>query len=527
MIGELLRPEFEELINRKDWHGLAQVVEELDPPDVAELIQDLPNEIDGMIFRALPRHSAAAVFSYLSLEHQEELIQSLSSDQSKAILSAMTPDDRARMLHELPAEVTRRLVQTLSPDELKKTRELLGYPPNTAGRFMTPNYATVDPDSTAGEAIEHIRRTGRGKETLAIVYMVDRDGRLVQDMRLGSLVMADPTTRVRDIEERPLVDIKATMPLDEVVQIFERYDRVALPVVDDEGMMLGIVTADDILEVAQKRATTEIQKIGGSEALDAPYFDVSFWDMVKKRGGWLAILFVGEMLTATAMGYFESEIEKAAVVALFVPLIISSGGNSGSQGTSLLIRSLALGEVKLRDWWRVLMRELRTGLALGLFLGIIGLLRIGAWQGMSHVPHVGEFFRTQAGALPEGAAEGSALLERDVVLSAPAQLPAGTVVSKGTAIPPRADVPAELAGVRPETTAYGRYWFRIGLTVLFALVGVITWGSIAGSMLPFILRSLGFDPATSSAPFVATLVDVTGLIIYFTTAEIILRGTLL
>ena len=527
MIGELLRPEFEEMIARKDWNGLAAAVEELDPPDVAEMIEDLPAEIDGMIFRSLPRDRAAAVFSYLSLEHQEALIQTLSSDQSNAILSDMTPDDRARMLHELPAEVTRRLILTLSPAELKKTRDLLGYAPNTAGRFMTPDYATVDPDSTAAEAIEHIRRTGRGKETLAVVYLVDRDGRLVEDLRLGSLVMANPATRVRDIDDRNLVSITASEPIDELVQTFEKYDRVALPVIDDDGMMLGIVTVDDILEVAQKRATTEIQKIGGSEALDAPYFDVGFWSMVKKRGGWLAILFVGEMLTATAMGYFESEIEKAAVVALFVPLIISSGGNSGSQGTSLLIRSLALGEVKLKDWWRVLGRELRTGLALGLFLGVIGLARIGAWQGLSHAPHVGQFFRTQAGALPEGAAAGSALLEKDVVLSSVVSLPAGTVISKGTAIPPGANVPPEVAGVHPESTAYGRYWLRIGFTVLFALIGVITWGSVAGSMLPFILRGLGFDPATSSAPFVATLVDVTGLIIYFTTAEIILRGTLL
>jgi len=248
---------------------------------------------------------------------------------------------------------------------------------------------------------------------------------------------------------------------------------------------------------------------------------------VKKRGGWLAALFLGEMLTATAMGYFEGEIEKAAVVALFVPLIISSGGNSGSQGTSLIIRSLALKEIRLRDWWRVFGREIRTGLALGLFLGIIGFCRISAWQAMSHVPHVGHFFSTQAGRLPEDALPGSTRLSQSVTLDSPVTFPSGTIIAKETAIPPHANVPANLAGVPEETTAYGRYWMLIGLTVFTALIGVIAWGTLAGSMLPFILRRLGFDPATSSAPFVATLVDVTGLIIYFTVASLILRGSLL
>jgi magnesium transporter len=233
------------------------------------------------------------------------------------------------------------------------------------------------------------------------------------------------------------------------------------------------------------------------------------------------------MLTATAMGYFEGEIEKAAVVALFVPLIISSGGNSGSQGTSLIIRSLALGEIKLRDWWRVFGREVRTGLALGLFLGIIGFCRISLWQAMSHVPHVGSFFSTQAGHLPDGAVEDSTMLNEAVKLDTPVTLPAGTVLAKRTAIPPDSNVPASLIGASEEKTAYGKYWSLIGSTVLFALIGVVMWGTLAGSMLPFILRRLGFDPATSSAPFVATLVDVTGLIIYFTVASLILRGTLL
>ena len=392
---------------------------------------------------------------------------------------------------------------------------------------MTPEYVSVSDTMTAAESLQHIRRTGRNKETLNVVYILDSAGRLLEDVRLGSIVMAPPEMKAVDIDDRPLVKIDPNERVEEIINIFEKYDRVALPVVDDSGVMLGIVTVDDVLEVAQKKATSEIQKIGGSEALDAPYFDVGFWDMVKKRGGWLAVLFLGEMLTATAMGYFESEIEKAAVVALFVPLIISSGGNSGSQGTSLMIRSLALGEVKLKEWWKVFGKEIRTGLTLGVVLGIIGLVRIAAWQGLSQTPVVGSFFMTSSSSLPEGATANSTTLDRDVPLTEAVTLPAGSVVSRGTTIPPNADVPAKLIGPAPSRSAYGPHWFLIGLTVMFSLIGVITWGTLAGSMLPFILRRLGFDPATSSAPFVATLVDVTGLIIYFTVAELILHGTLL
>ena len=455
MIGNLLLPEFEELIAKKQWHELASVTQELDPPDMAELISDLPEEHEGVVFRCLPRERAAAVFSYLPFDTQEKLLHSLSNDQTQSIVSGMTPDDRTRLFTELPAEVTKRLLLTLSPEELQKTRDLLGYPVGTAGRYMTPDYAAVPGDLTAAQALDYIRAHGRGKETLNVIYLVDQQGKLLEDVRLGSIVLAPPDMRAVDIDDRPVISIKPTTPAEEVVQVFEKYDRVALPVVDDEGIMLGIITADDVLEFAQRRATKEIQKIGGSEALDAPYFEVGFWSMVRKRGGWLAVLFLGEMLTATAMGYFENEIEKAAVVALFVPLIISSGGNSGSQGTSLLIRSLALGEVKLKDWWRVFGRELRTGLALGVFLGVVGFTRIGAWQALSHVPHVGTFFRTQAGDLPDGAVEGSTSLASSVKLTTATLLPAGTVIAKDTAIPPNADVPIELEGVHGRILNFG------------------------------------------------------------------------
>lgn len=535
MIGRVLQVDLEEIIQSKNWEVLREVMADLAPPDVAELLGDLPPEDQGVIFRLLPRENAAAVFSYLSLEKQGELVGSLSNDTVHAILGEMTPDDRTRLLEELPADVTRRCLATLPPEELKKARLLLGYPEGTAGRYMTPDYLALPPDLTARQAIERVRSTGRGMETLSVVYIVDDQGKLLDDLRLGTLVLADPQTKVKDIDDRPVVSIPATERGEEVVAAFERYDRSALPVVDSEGHMLGIITADDVLEFAQRRATEEIQRLGGSEALDKPYLEVGFWEMVSKRGGWLAVLFLGEMLTATAMGYFEGEIERAAVVALFVPLIISSGGNSGSQGTSLIIRSLALKEVRLRDWWRVFARELRTGLALGVFLGVIGFCRIAAWQGLSHTPHVGAFFQTHGSSdqsqIPQGMRQVQGDINLTQALTVPAfTFPAGARVSKGMLIPDSVPLPGEiqtLSRTIETPTAYGPHWMLVGLTVLGALIGVVTWGSLAGSMLPFILRRLGFDPATSSAPFVATLVDVTGLIIYFLVAKVILTGTLL
>jgi magnesium transporter len=460
MIGTVLQADLEEIIRRKDWNELREALSELDPPDVAEILIDLPPQEEGVIYRVLPRERASAAFSYLPLEHQEELVRCLSGEQVHALISEMTPDDRTRLLEELPAEVTRRLLESLSPAALKATRDLLGYPPGTAGRYMTPAYVALRPQSTAREALQHVKRTGRGKETLNVLYVVEENGKLLEDLRLGSLVLADDDMKVADIEDRPLVSIPASATGAEVVAAFEKYGRVALPVVDHDGKMLGIITVDDVLEFAEKKATAEMHKLGGSEALDAPYFNVGFASMVRKRGGWLAALFLGETLTATAMGKYEHAIERAAVLALFVPLIISSGGNSGSQATSILIRSLALQDVKLRDWWRVFGREFGTSSTLGAFLGGIGFFRICLWHwlGWQH---------------------------------------------------------------------YEGHPYLMGVTVWGSLIGVVMFGSLVGSMLPFLLRRIGFDPATASAPFVATLVDVTGLIIYFTVASFILRGTLL
>jgi magnesium transporter len=460
MIGHLIGPELQELIHDKSWDVLRDVLAEFDPPDIAEILLQVPEREDVAIFRVLPRELAGRVFAYLPLEHQQGLLYALTNDQMRSVLGEMTPDDQARLLEELPAGVTRKILDVLSPEELRAARDLLGYPPQTAGRYMTPRYVALHPDMTARDALEHVRRTGPGKETLNILYVVDEHGKLLEELRLGSLVLADPNTKVADIEERPLVAVSATTDREEVLRAFEKYDRVALPVCDRAGNMLGIITSDDILDVAEREATEDIQKIGGMEALDAPYPTVGYVTMIRKRGGWLSILFLGEMLTATAMGYFEGEIARAVVLAMFIPLIISSGGNSGSQAATLIVRSLALTELQLRDWWKVFVRELGTGATLGTWLGFIGFLRVFLWQHLHWID-------------------------------------------------------------------YGSHYMLVGLTVWGSLIGVVTFGSLAGSMLPFILRRLGFDPATSSAPFVATLVDVTGLIIYFSMALLILRGTLL
>lgn len=460
MIGNLIQPEFDDLIRRQAWDEMREAIMALEPADAAELLIDLPVETEGIVFRVLPRERAGLVFSYLPLERQEELIKSLSGEQVRGLLDQMTPDDRARLLEELPPGVTRRLLDALSPEELRATREILGYPAGTAGRYMTPEYVALRAEMTTREALEFVRQRARGKETIATMYVVDDSGKLLEDVRLSALVLADPGTKVADVEERGLVSIPVAASRDEVIEAFNKYDRVALPVVDADGHMLGIITVDDVLDAAQRKATEAIHRIGGTEALDSPYLDTGMRAMLRKRGGWLSVLFVGEMLTATAMGRFEAEIDKAVVLALFVPLIISSGGNSGSQAATLIIRSLALREIGLGDWWKVLRRELLSGLTLGMWLGLIGFARITLWHELGWAD-------------------------------------------------------------------YTAHWALVGLTVWASLVGVVMFGTLAGSMLPFLLRRLGFDPASSSAPFVATLVDVTGLVIYFTMGMLILKGTLL
>jgi magnesium transporter len=446
-------------LRTRDYARLRDMVRNRPPSELGELLAALSLEDQAVVFRLLPRKDAAATFEYLPQDAREALLKTLSKEVVASILNEMAPDDRTMFLEELPAAATRELLALLTPQERAIALTLLGYPERSVGRLMTPDYVAVHEDWSVQEVLDYIRRHGQDSETLNVIYVVDDHGGLIDDIRIREILLADPSRRVADIMDRRFVALKATDDQQTAVSVFRQYDRSALPVTDTSGMLIGIVTVDDVLDVAEIEATKDIQRIGGSEALDEPYMDISFGKMIQKRAGWLTALFVGEMLTATAMGFFEAEISRAVVLALFVPLIISSGGNSGSQASTLVIRALALGEVRLRDWWRVMRRELAAGLALGAILATIGFMRISIWSAFSDV--------------------------------------------------------------------YGQHWLLVAITVAIALVGIVLWGTLVGSLLPFLLRRLGFDPAASSAPFVATLVDVTGLLIYFSVALVVLRGTLL
>jgi magnesium transporter len=460
-IRDVARPaeELTAVLRTRDYGRLRDVLRNRHASDVAALLTALSLEDQVVVFRVLPRKDAAAVFEYLDHDAKESLLKAMAKEQVAQLLTDMAPDDRTDFLEELPAEATRQLLSLLNPAERTVALTLLGYPEKSVGRLMTPHYVAVREQWTVREVLDYVRTHGQDSETLNVVYVVDEQGMLIDDIRIREFLLAPLDRRASDLMDRRFVALKATDDQQAAVAVFRQYDRSALPVTDSAGMLIGIVTIDDVLDVAEATATREIQRIGGSEALDEPYMDVAFWRMIQKRAGWLTALFLGEMLTATAMGAFEHEISKAVVLALFVPLIISSGGNSGSQASTLVIRALALGEVQIRDWWPVLRRELLAGLALGAILGSIGFLRISLWSAFSDI--------------------------------------------------------------------YGPHWLLVAITVSFALVGVVLWGTLSGSLLPFALKRLGFDPAASSAPFVATLVDVTGLVIYFSVALVVLRGTLL
>jgi magnesium transporter len=454
-----LSEELAEVLHARDFARLRDIVRNRHPGDLAALLTDLSVEDQVLAFRVLPRKDAAVVFEYLSQEAKEALLKAMAQEDVATLLNAMAPDERTMFLEELPATATRQLLNLLTPEERAVALTLLGYPERSVGRLMTPHYVAVHEHWTVREVLDHVREYGQDSETLNVIYVVDEHGLLIDDIRIRELLLAPTDRRVADLMNRQFIALKATDDQDEAVAVFRKYDRTALPVTDSGGTLIGIVTIDDMLDVAEASATREIQRIGGSEALDEPYMRIAFGRMIQKRAGWLTALFLGEMLTATAMGFFEAEIAKAVVLALFVPLIISSGGNSGSQAATLVIRALALGEVGLHDWWRVMRRELLAGLALGGILGSIGFLRITLWSAVGDM--------------------------------------------------------------------YGPHWMLIAITVAFSLVGVVLWGTLTGSLLPFVMRRLGFDPAASSAPFVATLVDVTGLVIYFSVGMVVLRGTLL
>ena len=474
--AQLLEPEVRELIQEGRYSELRTALHHVPPADVADILAELPPSDAAVGFRFLQRDDAAEVFTYLSPEKQGELVAALGTQESVRVVEAMSPDDRVKILDELPEAVASAIVASLSPEDRKVTQAILGYPPRSVGRLMTPDYIRFKPEWTLAHAIEHMRKWGRDAETINVVYVVDDKGILIDDLRLRQILLAPPGSTVESIMNRSFVALKADQPQEEAVRMLQRYDRVALPVVDSRGVLLGIVTHDDVADVAQQEATEDMQKMGGSEALDEPYTTIPLFRLVKKRVTWLAVLFIGEMFTQTAMAGYEHDIEKAAVLATFVPLIVSSGGNSGSQATSLIIRAMAVGEITLRDWWKVMRRELAAGALLGLILGVIGVVRVHLWGMLG-------WFRQKH---PD---------------------------SEGT-------FTAESLNVQA-------HYHLLAVTIGVAVLGVVLWGTICGSMLPFLLKKLKLDPATSSAPFVATLVDVVGVIIYLSAAAMILRGTLL
>jgi magnesium transporter len=453
---------YRRLIEEKSWKILKQELNNLTPVQTAEIIEDLTKSDQIVVFRLLSGKLAKETFQYLPHEKQEDIIQQLVSNNEKltGLLNDLDPDDRTAFFEELPGEVTQRLIQMLSKEEREVAVKLLGYPEDSIGRLMTPEYVAIKPTYTVLESLEHIRKYGRDSETLNVIYVVDDRWKLIDDIRIKEIILASPDQKISELVNDQFVSLNAYDDQEIAVKVFLDHDRVALPVVDTDGTLLGIVTFDDVMDVVEEENTEDFQKFGGIEELDLAYTKTSLFEMIKKRSGWLVILFLSEMLTASAMGHFDEEIAKAVVLALFVPLIISSGGNSGSQAASLIIRSLALNELKLKNWWYVMKKEIFSGLILGAILGIIGFIRIFVWQ---------------------------------------------------------------RAGIYD----YGEYWIWVGFSVAASLVLVVLWGTLSGSMIPFFLKKVGLDPATASAPFVATLVDVTGLIIYFTVAALFLSGKLL
>ena len=410
-------------------------------------------------------HRAASVFKILDISQQKDIVKELPSAKTAELLNELPADDRTDFLEELPKAAIRDLIKLLDPEERKITLSLLGYPEDSVGRLMTPDYVYVYQQNTVQDAFETIRKHAKNSETIDVIYVINEQGELIDDIRIRDVILASPEKTMEEIVDGRIVSLNVQDDQEHASQVFKMNNRVALPVVDDNNILLGIVTIDDMLWVANEEFSEDMQKMGGTEALNEPYLDIPFFTLIKKRAGWLVLLFFGELFTATAMAYFSDELSKALILSIFVPLIISSGGNSGSQASTLIIQAMAVGEVYIEDWWRVMRREILSGLTLGGILGFIGYFRIALWH---------------------------QLMSRGVI-----------------------------------EDIYGEHWSLIGLTVGFSLMGVVLWGTLTGSMLPLVLKKLGADPAVSSAPFVATLVDVTGLIIYFSMAWVFLSGIMI
>lgn len=454
-----LQEQYEFFLQEENLLQLPDFLNELNISDVAQLIEERWEDASS-IMAMLSIHRAASTFKILELGIQKDIIHELHPLKTAALLNELPADDRTSFLEELSPKAVRELIKLLNPEERKITLSLLGYPEGSVGRLMTPDYIAVQADWTIAEVLEHIREVGQESETIDVIYVINDQGQLVDDVRIREFLLSPPERLVSELTDSRYIELNVYDDQEKANQVFKMNNRVALPVVDNNNILIGIVTIDDVLWVANEEFSEDMQKMGGTEALEEPYLEISIFKLFKKRVGWLIVLFLGEMLTATAMASYEHALDKALILSLFIPLIISSGGNTGSQASSLIIQALTVGEVTLADWWSVMRREIISGILLGTVLGLIGFARVMIWS-----------------------------------------------------------------QIFPDV--YGAHYFLVALVVGFSLIGVVLFGTISGSMLPIALKKLGADPAVSSAPFVATLVDVTGVIIYFNFAYFFLKGTML
>ncbi len=454
-----LEDQFTALVNKGNHADIKKFLDNQNITDILDLIYEFPEQ-ERFIIEQMSMHRAVNVFKLLELTNQKNIIQGLKPSTTAALLNELADDDRTDFLEELPGDVVRELIKLLDPEERRITLSLLGYPENSIGRLMNPDYVYVYAHNTVAEVFQTIRKYGKNSEAINQIYVINEDGTLVDDIRIGTFILSPPDVKVEKLMDRRITTLNPYDDQETASEIFKMNNRFALPVVNDENKLLGIVTMDDIFWVASEEFSEDMQKMGAVQAFEEPYLNISIMRLFKKRFPWLVALFLGEMLTASAMAYFQDEIARAVVLALFIPLIISSGGNSGSQASSLIIQAMAVGELTIKDWWTVMKREFVSGFLLGGVLAIIGFLRIFLYH----------------------------LLFPNL---------------------------------------YGEHWILLGITIALTLVGVVMWGTFSGSMLPLLLKRLGKDPAVSSAPFVATLVDVTGIVIYFSVAYLVLEGTLL
>lgn len=455
---ETLKLELEHVLENADSSEIKNFLDDQNISDVAELIYDMPDK-EALIISHMSIHRASGVFKILEFNTQQEIIQQLPPAKTAELLNELPPDDRTALLEDLPSDAVRELIKLLNPSERKITLSLLGYPENSVGRLMTPDYVYVYENDSVADVLDTIRRVGKNSETIDVIYVINEKGELLDDIRIREFILASTESKVSELMDDRVIALNAYDDQEVANEAFKMNNRVALPVVSNGNKLLGIVTIDDILWVASEEFSEDMQKMGGTSALEEPYLEISLINLFKKRVIWLIILFLGELLTISAMHRFEDQISKVVILATFIPLIISSGGNSGSQAATLIIQAMAISEISLADWWRIMKREIFSGLLLGTTLCILGVSVIFIWNSFSNV--------------------------------------------------------------------MGVHYFQIALTIGFSLIGVVLWGTLVGSMLPLILKRLGADPAASSTPFVATLVDVTGLIIYFSFAFLLLSGRLL